>query len=107
MLAGVPNLIGFVAVSIYDTKPVHFILISLNTIKWFQKTRQVYDPETKMVFDTHFFHLNVNDTYYYNTKLVDLGDKLLNFYQVNHWMHKYNWWRSLLFWDHVLVIFND
>ena len=35
-----------VDVSVYDTKPVHFLLICCNSIDWVQKTYQVYDPKT-------------------------------------------------------------
>ena len=61
MIDVIPNLQGLVAVSVYDIKPVHFLLMCCNTIKWVQKTWQVYDPETKMVCDAHFWRLNVND----------------------------------------------
>ena len=73
-----PNLPIFVAVSVYDTKPVHFLSMCCKAIKWVQKTRQVYEPETKMVCETHFLRLNVNDPYNYNTKLVELSNKLGN-----------------------------
>ena len=46
MLGGIPELTGLVAVLVYDTKPVCFILICCNAIKWVQKTRQLYDPKT-------------------------------------------------------------
>ena len=49
-----------------------------NTIKWVQKTRQVYDPESDMVCGAHFFRLNVNDLYNQNMNLVDLSDELRN-----------------------------
>ena len=49
VLYGVPYLTGLVAVSVYDTKPIHFLLMFLNAIKWVKKKRQVYDPETQMV----------------------------------------------------------
>ena len=55
VLDGVPNLPSIVAVSVYDTKPVHFLSICCDAIKWVHKTRQVYDPETQMVRDAHFF----------------------------------------------------
>ena len=55
VLDGIPNLPGLVSVPVYDIEPVHFLSVCCNTIKWVQKTRQVYDPETKMVCDANFF----------------------------------------------------
>ena len=59
-MLGLPDLFD---VLVYDTKPVNFILMCCNTIKWIQKTRKVYDPEKIMARDAHFLCLNVNDSY--------------------------------------------
>ena len=45
VLDDIPKLPALVNVSVYDTKPDHFLLICCNTIKWVQKTCKVYDPE--------------------------------------------------------------
>ena len=107
MIDGISDLPSIVAVPVYDTKPINFLLMCCNTIKWVQKTRQVYEPKTQMVRDAHFLRLYVNGSYNYNMNLVDLSDKLWNVYQVDHWMRKYNWWWSILFWGHSLVLVND
>ena len=75
-----------------------------NVIKWVQKTRQVYDPDTQMVRDVDFLRLDINDSYNYNMISVDLSDQLRNVYQVDHWMGKCKWWWSLFFWLHGLVL---
>ena len=106
MLYGVPYPTGFNAVSVYDKKPVHSILMCCNAIKWVQKTWQVYDSETKMVHDAHFFFLNLNDSYNHNMSSVDLIDQLRNVYQVVHWIFNYKWWWSLFFWFHGPVLVN-
>ena len=74
MLGGVPNIPGLVYVSVYVSKPVNFLSIFCNAIKWFQKTRQVYDPITEMVRDTHFLCMNAKDTYNHNMNFFYLGD---------------------------------
>ena len=84
MLDGVPDIPGLVAVSFYETKPAHFLSMCCNSIKWVQKIRQVYDPEKKMVCDTHFLRLNSNYSYDYNMKSFDLSDQLRNMYRVDH-----------------------
>ena len=89
VLDGVPDLTGLVAVSVYDTNPVHFLSMCCKAIKWVQKTRQLCDPETQMVRDDHFLSFNVNDLYRYNMNSADLSDQLRNVYQVYQWMRKY------------------
>ena len=42
----------------------------------FKKACQVYDPETDMVLDAHFLHLNVNNLYNHNMNSVDLSDQI-------------------------------
>ena len=59
----IPVLPGIFYVSAYDTKPVHLLSICCNTIKWIQKTRKVYDPETQMIHDAQLLFLNFNDSY--------------------------------------------
>ena len=60
VLGGISDLPGLVAVLFYDTKPVQFLSIFFNAIKWVQKTWQVYDQETEMVRDARFLSINVN-----------------------------------------------
>ena len=74
VLDGVPDLPGLFDVSVYDTNPVHFLPMCFNIIKWVQKIRQVYDPETQMVCDANFLHLNDNYSYSYNMNSFDLSD---------------------------------
>ena len=95
VIDGILELSVIVAVSVYDTKPVHFLLMCCNAIKWVQKIWQVYKPKTEMVRDAHFLRLNVNDSYNHTTDLVDLSDKIQNVHRVDHWMHNYKWWLSL------------
>ena len=85
----VPGLPGIVSVLVYETKLGHFLSMCYNTINWFHKTWQVYDPKTEVLHDAHFFRLNVNDLYNHNIKSVDLIDQLWNMYQVDQWISKY------------------
>ena len=74
VLDDVPNLTNIVAVLVYDTKPVHFLLMCCDTIKWVHKTCQFYDTESDMVRDDQFLNLNVNNSYNQNMNSVDLSD---------------------------------
>ena len=87
MLDGFLNLPGLVYVLVYYMKPFYFLSVWCNTIKWVQKTYQVYDPKTDMVLDTHFLCLNVNNYYNHNMDSFDLSDQLSNVYLVDCWMH--------------------
>ena len=106
VLDGVPDLPGLVAVLVYDTKPVYFLSVCCNSIKWVHKKCQVYDPETKMLRDTQFLRLDINAFYNYNMHFVDLSDQIWNVQRFDHFMCRYKWWWSILFWGHGLVLFN-
>ena len=45
ILRGDPECDSLVAVSVYDTKPVHFLTTANNSIQWIEKTREVYSKE--------------------------------------------------------------
>ena len=80
MIVGVHDLPGIVDFLVYDTKPVHFILMCCNSIQWVHKKRQVYDPKTQMVRDAQFLRLNGNDSCNYNMNSVYLSVQLRNVY---------------------------
>ena len=107
MIYGVPKLPFLVSVSVYDTNPVHYLLVCCNTLKYVQKTLQVYDLEIQMVHDAHFLRLDVNDSYNYKMNLVGFSDQLRNVRRVDRWIRKYKWWWYLFFWGHGLVLVND
>ena len=98
------NFLVFLLCWFMTQRPVHFLSMCFNAIKWDHKTRQVYDPETQMVPYAHFLHLSVDGYYNYNMKSIDLSDQLRCVYRVDRWMRKYKWWRYLLFWIHCLVL---
>ena len=76
VLDTVTNMPSLSTVLVNDTKYICFLSIFCNTIEWFKKACQVYDPETDMVLDAHFLHLNVNNLYNHNMNSVDLSDQL-------------------------------
>ena len=90
-----PNL---VAVSVYDTKPVHFLSMKCDSIKWVVKTKLVYCNETGRREPMKFLRLNVNNDYNQDMGHVDVSDQLRNQYRFDHWMRKRKWWWSFWFW---------
>ena len=94
-----------VATSVYDTKPVHFLSMSAESIKWIKK-RDVYDKVKKGIVNAEFLRLNINDDYNYQMGHVDDADQLRNYYRMNHWMRKTKWWWSPFFWGVRVLIVN-
>ena len=101
---GVPLLPFLVAVSIYDTNPVHFLLMTYMSIVWITKTRMVFDQETGFIHPMNFLRLNFNDGYNKKMNDVDISNQLRNQYCINHCIWKYKWWWDLFFLCHGVMI---
>ena len=95
VLKGDPKCPGLVAVSVYDTKPVHFLSMVCDKIKWLIKSRPVYDKTVSQVRKINFLRLNVNDEYNYGMGHVDVADQLRLTYKVNVWLRNYKWWHAI------------
>ena len=54
MLQGDPNCPDLVAMSVYDSKPVHFISMSCESIKWIEKKRQVWNQAEREMQDISY-----------------------------------------------------
>ena len=70
VLEGVPPLPFLVAVSVYDTKPVHFLSMTCMSIAWIMKTRMLFDRETGSTHPMNFLRLNVNDEYNHKMNIL-------------------------------------
>lgn len=57
VLVGDSVLKGLVSVSIYDTKPVYFLLNACKDIFWTKKEKKVYDPEQQKNISASFLQL--------------------------------------------------
>lgn len=90
-----PNL---VAVSVYDTKPVHFLSMSCKSIQWIEKERSVHVSSLDSSQKMKFLRLNINDTYNKEMGHVDVSDQLRNYYRFDNNMRKRKWWWSIAFW---------
>ena len=66
-----PNLID---TSVYDTKHVHSLSMSAESIKRIKKKRNVYDEVKKGLVDTEFLRLNISDNFNYQMGHVDFAD---------------------------------
>jgi hypothetical protein len=106
-LVGDPSCPSLIAVSVYDTKPVHFLTMCCQEIKWKEKTRKVFNKMSKKVVEIKFLRLNVNDEYNYGMGNVDIADQLRNYYRVDVWMRKFKWWHSVFWWAFQVLIINS
>ena len=106
-LVGDPDCPGLVAVSIYDTKPVHFLSMRCDAIKWIEKERLVYDKSKNKTIKLKFLRLNVTEEYNFGMGHVDMADQLRNHYRFDHWLRNYKWWHSLFWWGFQVMLVNS
>jgi hypothetical protein len=107
VLKGDPNCPNLVATSVYDTKPVHFLSMSCDSIKWIMKTREVYCVDTKKLETIRFLRLNINDDYNAGMGHVDVSDQLRNYYRMDHWSRKQKWWWAIYMWGMGVMLVNS
>ena len=50
---------GIVVVSVYDTKPVHFLTTCCEKVQWKSQTRKIWDKASKKLVPLEFLRLNV------------------------------------------------
>ena len=106
-LEGDPGCPCLIASSVYDTKPVHYLSMISNKVKWIVKERLVYNPQTKCKEIMRFLRLNQIDTYNYGMGSVDIADQLRVFYRPDHWIRNRKWWWSILFWAFGVILTNS
>mmetsp|Transcript_26908 Transcript_26908/g.79527 ORF Transcript_26908/g.79527 Transcript_26908/m.79527 type:complete len:145 (+) Transcript_26908:159-593(+) len=56
-----PHCPDLVACSVYDTKPLHLLLMVTEPVKWTVKTRNVWDGSIKKVQPIQFLRINMID----------------------------------------------
>ena len=96
---------SLIAVSVYDTKPVHFLTMAVEKIFWEEKSKEVYDKEMKRMKQIKFLRLNVNDDYNYGMGGADIADQIRGSYCFDHWVRNFKWWHSIFWWGvHVLMV---
>ena len=84
------------AMSVYDTKPVHILSTAAESVVWTTKTRTVWDGRAKT--EMKFLRLNVIDDYNHKMNGTDIADQLRGVYRPDHWMRNRKWWWSYFIW---------
>lgn len=86
------------AVSVYDTKPVHLLSTVSDSVKWVQKSRKVWSQQHNTSQVMKFLRLNAIDDYNQNMNSTDISDQLRNVYRPDHWMRNRKWWWAFFIW---------
>eukprot|EP00854_Cymbomonas_tetramitiformis_P023941 gene23941-29050_t len=88
-----------VAVSIYDSKPVHFLSTIHSKVSLIEKYRKVWDNVQKAKKEVQYTRLNVINDYNFNMNGVDIADQLRGNYRFDGpWMRQRKWWWALFLW---------
>lgn len=97
---------SLVAVSVYDTKPVHFLTMATERIFWEEKSRDVFDKATNQMTKMKFLRLNVNDDYNFGMGGADIADQIRGSYRFDHWLRNFKWWHSIFWWGMQVLMVN-
>ena len=103
---GDPGCPGLTASSICDTKPVHYLSMVTEMLKWIVKKRSVYNVNTGESETLRFFCMCNIDEYNQTMGNVDIADQLQGSYQFDHWLENRKWWWSILFWAIGVMLTN-
>ena len=57
-LEGDPNCLCLIISSVYDTKPMHYLSMVSEEVKWMVKAKDIYNKETKKIEPLQFLGLN-------------------------------------------------
>ena len=98
-----PNL---VASSVYDTKPVNFLSMVCQQLKWIVKEKPAFNVDTGRVEYLRFLIMNTINGYNNTMVHVDISDQIRNRYRFNHWFCNHKWWWLLLFWKLCVMLVN-
>ena len=106
-LEGDPGCPSLLATSVYDSKPVHYLSMISEQVKWVVKEKEVFNKATRKMEPLKFLRLNQIDTYNYGMGSVDVADQLRVFYRLDHWLRNRKWWWSIVFWAIGVILTNS
>jgi hypothetical protein len=106
VLEGDPDCPNLVAVSVYDTKPVHFISMASECIEWITKSRRMWNKAVQALVSVEFLRLNINDDYNREMNDVDISDHLRTIYEFDHWLRNRKWWWAIFLYAMGVLLTN-
>ncbi len=101
-----PKCRNLVASSVYDTKPVHYLSMVCNELKWVEVERDVFNVDSGKREKLTFLRMNTIDNYNKTMGYVDIADQLRGNYRCDHWLRNRKWWWSLFFWALGVMLTN-
>lgn len=106
VLVGDPACLNLVAFSVYDKKPVHFLSMAAEHLKWVTMSRSVYDKTNNKKVDVSFYRTNLQNEYNFGMNSVDVADQLRSSYSLSHWIRNRKWWWELFMWGFGVMLVN-
>lgn len=90
-----PNLL---AVSLYDTKPVHILSTASKEVRWIVKQRGVWSAAAQKMAMMKYLRLNVIEEYNMRMNSTDIADQLRGNYRPDLFMRQRKWWWAIFIW---------
>ena len=106
VLEGDPDCPNLVASSVYDAKPVHYLSMVSDELKWTEMKKNVYNVDSGEVEELRFLRLNNIDKYNKEMGNVDLADQLRGTYRLDKSTRNRKWWWSIMFWSLGVMLTN-
>ena len=101
-----PNYSDLVATSVYDTKPLHYLSMSSEELKWVVCEKYVYNVDTDAKEPLQFLQMCCINKYNHQMGDMDVADQLRNNYRFDHWIRKRKWSWSIMFWGIGVILVN-
>lgn len=107
MLTGDKGCPDFVATSVYDTKPVHYLSMVCEELKWVVNKKEVFNVDTGRMEILQF--LQMNNIHDYNMTMgdVDVADQLRGNYWMDLRVRNWKWWWSIMLWSFSVILINS
>ena len=90
----------------YDTKPVHYISVFSEELKWFVMEKDCFNIDTVKVYIFIFLRMKYINKYMNVMWGAGISDNLSNYYRIYFGVKNRKWRCYILFWD-VDVILNN
>ena len=88
-----------VAMSMYDTKPVHILSMTTECVRWDVKERLVWSTAIQKKAIMKYLRLNIIEEYNSHMNSTDVADQLQGNYRPDRWMRQRKWWWAFFIWS--------
>jgi hypothetical protein len=97
-LSGSSKCPDLLAVSLYDTKPVHILSTAAKEVRWIVKQRGVWSAAAQKRAMMNYLRLNVIEDYNMRMNSTDIADQLRGNYRPDLFMRQRKWWWAIFIW---------